>query len=104
MLSETPHGVFKGGWEWRVDSTHFPISTAITGVILDLEPGALRELHWHPNADEWQYVIEGKISVTMFGAHGPFPNRSPQIPETSVISRRVTGIQSRTSTASRAGF
>jgi oxalate decarboxylase len=72
MLSEAPHGVFKGGREWRVDSTRFPIATTITGVILDLEPGALRELHWHPNADEWQYVIEGKISVTMFGAHGRF--------------------------------
>ena len=72
MLSETPHGVFKGGREWRVDSTRFPISTTITGVILDLEPGALRELHWHPNADEMQYVIRGEISVTMFGAHGRF--------------------------------
>src|SRR5262249_53079747 len=32
----------------------------------------LRELHWHPNADEWQYVLEGKISMTMFGSHGRF--------------------------------
>jgi len=39
MLSEAPHGVFKGGCEWRVDSTRFPISTTITGVILDLEAG-----------------------------------------------------------------
>jgi oxalate decarboxylase len=44
----------------------------VTGVILDLEPGGLRELHWHPNDDEWQYVIEGKISVTMFGSHGRY--------------------------------
>ena len=72
MLAEAPHGVFKGGREWRVDSTRFPISTTITGVILDLEPGALRELHWHPNADEWQYVINGDVSVTMFGSHGRF--------------------------------
>jgi oxalate decarboxylase len=67
-----PHGVFKGGREWRVDSTRFPISKTITGVILDLEPGALRELHWHPNADEWQYVINGDVTVTMFGSHGRF--------------------------------
>jgi oxalate decarboxylase len=66
MLSEAPHGVFKGGREWRVDSTRFPISTTVTGAILDLEPGALRELHWHPNADEWQYIIEGDVNVTMF--------------------------------------
>ena len=39
-------------------------------VILDLDPGALRELHWHPTADEWHYVIDGDISVTMFGSGG----------------------------------
>jgi oxalate decarboxylase len=39
-------------------------------VVLDLEPGGLRELHWHPTADEWQYVIDGRVSVTMFGSHG----------------------------------
>jgi hypothetical protein len=50
--------------------THFSISTTITGVILDLEAGALRELHSHPNADEWQYVIDGDdLSVTMFGSN-----------------------------------
>jgi oxalate decarboxylase len=30
----------------------------------------LRELHWHPNADEWQYIISGRSRVTVFGAHG----------------------------------
>ena len=72
LLEQPPHAIFKGGREWRVDSTRFPISKTVTGVILDLEPGGLRELHWHPNADEWQYVIEGNISVTMFGSHGRY--------------------------------
>jgi oxalate decarboxylase len=72
LLAQPPHGVFKGGREWRVDSSRFPISKTVTGVILDLEPGAFRELHWHPTADEWQYVIEGQISVTMFGSHGRY--------------------------------
>jgi oxalate decarboxylase len=72
FLAQTPHGVCKGGREWRVDSTTFPISKTITGVMLDLDPGALRELHWHPTADEWQYIIEGKVSVTMFGSHGRY--------------------------------
>ena len=30
------------------------------------------ELHWHPNADEWQYVIDGEVSVTLFGSHGRY--------------------------------
>ena len=56
----SPMRIHKGGREWRVGVERFPISTTITGVVLDLEPGALRELHWHPNADEWQYVIDGE--------------------------------------------
>jgi oxalate decarboxylase/phosphoglucose isomerase-like protein (cupin superfamily) len=31
-----------------------------------LKPGALRELHWHPNADEWQYYIQGSGRMTVF--------------------------------------
>jgi oxalate decarboxylase len=69
LLEQEPHRIYEGGREWRVDSTNFPISKTITGVILDLDPGALRELHWHPTADEWHYLLKGKISVTMFGSH-----------------------------------
>ncbi len=72
MLAEPPHSIHTGGREWRVDSSRFPISTTMTGVVLDLEPGGLRELHWHPTSDEWQYVIEGQVSVTMFGSHGRY--------------------------------
>lgn len=72
MLSQPPHGVFNGGREWRVDSTKFPISKTITGVVLDLDSGGLRTLHWHPTADEWQYVISGRVSVTLFGSGGRY--------------------------------
>ncbi len=72
MMKQPPHRVFKGGREWTVDSTTFPISTTVTGVVLELEPGGLRELHWHPTSDEWHYLIEGTISVTMFGSHGRY--------------------------------
>jgi oxalate decarboxylase len=72
LLASDPVVDNNGGRMWRVDSTKFPISKTITGAILDLEPGGLRELHWHPNADEWQYVLEGKMSMTMFGSHGRF--------------------------------
>ncbi|MBR1154431.1 cupin domain-containing protein [Bradyrhizobium sp. JYMT SZCCT0428] len=70
LLAEPPHGTFQGGREWRVDSSRFPIAKTITGVVLDLDPGALRTLHWHPNAHEWQYVLDGTVSVTLFGSHG----------------------------------
>jgi len=72
LLADEPIVNNKGGRLWLVDSNKFPISKTVTGAILDLDPGALRELHWHPTADEWQYVIEGKVSVTMFGSGGRY--------------------------------
>jgi oxalate decarboxylase len=31
-----------------------------------VKPGGMRELHWHPNADEWQYYIKGNARMTVF--------------------------------------
>ena len=28
----------------------------------------MRELHWHPRADEWQYYMEGEARMTVFDA------------------------------------
>jgi oxalate decarboxylase len=28
----------------------------------------MREMHWHPDADEWQYYIAGQARMTVFGA------------------------------------
>lgn len=61
---------FDGGMERVVSSHEFPIQTTLTAARLDLEPGALRELHWHPHADEWQYYIRGRARVGVFGSHG----------------------------------
>ena len=35
-----------------------------------IKPGGLRELHWHPNADEWQYYVSGRARMSVFGSHG----------------------------------
>ena len=42
----------------------------MTGALMRIKPGGLRELHWHPNADEWQYYIKGRARMTVFGSHG----------------------------------
>ena len=62
----------RGGRLWMVDSQKFPISKTMAGAVLELEPGGLRELHWHPTADEWQYILEGQVSITLFGANGRY--------------------------------
>jgi oxalate decarboxylase len=41
------------------DSRNFPVNTTTAAAIVEVNPGGLRELHWHPN-DEWLYVIEGQ--------------------------------------------
>jgi oxalate decarboxylase len=56
----------------EVTVEQLPISKEIAGVSIQLEPGVMRELHWHPNTDEWQYVVVGDLSVTMVGSHGRF--------------------------------
>src|SRR6201997_5609644 len=44
-----------GGEVRIVDSSNFPATKNIAAALVTLKPGALRELHWHPNAREWQY-------------------------------------------------
>ena len=40
-----------------IDSSNFKVSTTIAAAIVTVHPGGIRELHWHPNADEWQFYI-----------------------------------------------
>jgi oxalate decarboxylase len=61
---------FPGGRERVVTVKEFPINTTLTSVLQEIYPGGLRELHWHPNADEWQFYLGGRSRVTIFGAHG----------------------------------
>jgi oxalate decarboxylase len=62
-----PSKVTRGGEVRIIDSKVFPV-TPISAAIVSLRPGGLRELHWHPNADEWQYYITGKGRMTVFAA------------------------------------
>ena len=54
----------KGGEVRIVDSRNFKVTTT-TMAMVTVHPGGMRELHWHPNADEWQYFIAGKGRMTV---------------------------------------
>jgi oxalate decarboxylase len=69
LKASEPH-VFPGGEERIASSVEFPIQTTLTAVLMDLKPGGLREMHWHPHADEWQYYVRGRARVGIFGSHG----------------------------------
>ena len=49
-----------------VDSRNFPVSNTVAAAHVVVKPGGLRELHWHQNADEWQYYIQGSARMTVF--------------------------------------
>jgi oxalate decarboxylase len=60
----------KGGEVKIVDSSKFKVSATIAAAIVTVHPGGIRELHWHPNADEWQYYISGVGKMTVFATGG----------------------------------
>jgi len=69
MLAQEPRRL-KGGTVRITDSTNFPAASTIAAALVEVEPGSMRELHWHPNNDEWQYYIEGQGRMTVFASSG----------------------------------
>src|SRR5262249_55774915 len=69
LLAQDPIRM-KGGTVRISDSTSFPAATTIAAAFVEVEPGAMRELHWHPNANEAQYYISGQARMTVFAADG----------------------------------
>src|SRR5262245_18662841 len=50
--------------------TQLPISKGMAGVSMRLEPGVMRELHWHATAAEWAFVLEGRVRTTVIAPQG----------------------------------
>ncbi len=69
MMAQEPITV-AGGWVRIADSSNFPAATTIAAALVNIEPGGMRELHWHPNADEWQYYLAGRGRMTVFASGG----------------------------------
>jgi oxalate decarboxylase len=61
---------FAGGRVRITDSTNFPVSENLAAALVEVAPGGLRELHWHPNGDEWQYYLAGRGTMTVFASGG----------------------------------
>jgi oxalate decarboxylase len=66
MLAMQPQKSNPAGQIRIVDSGNFPAAANIAMAHVTVKPGGLRELHWHANADEWQYYIQGKGRMTLF--------------------------------------
>ncbi|MFG1707819.1 oxalate decarboxylase family bicupin [Nonomuraea sp. M3C6] len=69
MLAQTPER-FPGGSVRITDSTNFTAANTICAALVEIDPGGLRELHWHPTDDEWQYYISGMGRMGVFASSG----------------------------------
>jgi oxalate decarboxylase len=69
MMAQQPVKT-KSGTVRITDTSVFPASKTISAALVEVEPGGMRELHWHPNTNEWQYYIEGQARMGVFAASG----------------------------------
>jgi oxalate decarboxylase len=69
MLAQQPIKT-KSGTVRITDTSLFPASKTISAALVEVQPGGMRELHWHPNTNEWQYYIEGQARMGVFAASG----------------------------------
>jgi oxalate decarboxylase/phosphoglucose isomerase-like protein (cupin superfamily) len=86
----------QGGMAQIADSRDFKASTTIAAALVTVHLGGMREMHWHPNADEWKYYVKGSAQMTVFNT-GPKAVTNNFSPATSVTFRRTSVITSRTS-------
>ena len=68
MMAQEPIRT-RGGTVRITDSTLFPAATTISAALVEVEPGAMRELHWHRTADEMQYYLEGQGRMTVYASN-----------------------------------
>jgi len=66
LRSMEPTYKTKSGEVRVIDARNFPAADTIAAAHVIVHPGGLRELHWHQNADEWQYYVKGKGRMTVF--------------------------------------
>ena len=69
-IADMPVRETMSGMVQLADSTNFLVSKTIAATRVTIKPGGLRAMHWHPNADEWLYILKGAGRSTVFNT-GP---------------------------------
>ena len=68
LLKQQPDFKSPEGEVRIVDLKKFFIASAVAAAHVIVHSGTMRELHWHPNADEWQYYVAGSGRMGVFAA------------------------------------
>ncbi|GJJ10006.1 hypothetical protein Clacol_004232 [Clathrus columnatus] len=66
--SQSARTSLPGGSVKVLDSTNFPISKTIAAADVMVEPGHMREMHWHPIQDEWSYFMYANVFLNRVGS------------------------------------
>jgi oxalate decarboxylase len=70
IKSIKPQTISNGGCRTIANSDNFPILRGMATYSLSLKKGGIREPHWHPNAAELDYVIDGRARMKIFSPGG----------------------------------
>jgi len=70
ILDGTCFDAGSGGYIYEVRDDVFPFTKSMSGGLIQMAAGALRDIHWHPNADEMHTVLKGQLKVTVVGIGG----------------------------------
>lgn len=57
-----------GGSIKVIDPASFPTASHFSAALVTVEPGAMREMHWHTTSDEWTYFLSGSARLTVYQA------------------------------------
>lgn len=57
-----------GGSVKILDPTTFPVAENFAAALVTVQPGAMREIHWHTTSPEWNYFLQGSGRITVFQA------------------------------------
>jgi oxalate decarboxylase family bicupin protein len=66
--SQQQPAIVPGGSIKILDPTTFPIASTFSAALITVEPGAMREIHWHTTSDEWNYFLSGSARLTVYEA------------------------------------
>jgi oxalate decarboxylase len=68
-FSDAHNRLESGGWAREVTRRELPVAAELAGVNMRLQPGGVRELHWHKQA-EWAHMLAGRARITAVDQEG----------------------------------
>jgi oxalate decarboxylase len=89
LKAQKPNQSVKGGEVRIADTTNFKASLTVAAALVTLRPGGIRVLHWHPNADEWQYYSAGKGRMTIFVGSGKARTQDFQSGDVGYVQKSI---------------